>query len=152
VFFRIYSTYLIDKRLEIIATLLNGGTSPTTGSQILEASTVDLMFENQIPQFPNFARKGIPAAIPQETWPIPELYPAQPHHQPQGWGLTFMLTIEPTPQGRGSLSASWAGMANCYWWADRQKGVGGFIATQILPFAGKRSLMDKKVRQISTEC
>jgi hypothetical protein len=28
----------------------------------------------------------------------------------------------------------WAGLANLFWWADRQKGVGGMIASQILPF------------------
>ncbi|KIW87187.1 uncharacterized protein Z519_12298 [Cladophialophora bantiana CBS 173.52] len=120
---------------EIIATLLNGGLSPTTNARILRSSTVDIMFLNQIPQFPDFARKGIPSALPEDTNPIPELYPSQPHHQPQGWGLSFMLTLEPTPQGRGPFSASWAGMANCYWWADRHKGVGGFVGTQIVPFA-----------------
>ncbi|EXJ66151.1 uncharacterized protein A1O5_10767 [Cladophialophora psammophila CBS 110553] len=122
---------------EIIATLLNGGLSPTTNARILRSSTVDIMFLNQIPQFPDFARKGIPSALREDTNPIPELYPSQPHHQPQGWGLSFMLTLEPTPQGRGPFSASWAGMANCYWWADRHKGVGGFVGTQIVPFAGE---------------
>ncbi|KAL4863691.1 hypothetical protein BDV12DRAFT_189479 [Aspergillus spectabilis] len=118
----------------IIATLLNDGTSPTTKSTILQPSTVKQMFQNQIPQFPNFARKGIPAAEPEDTFPIPEIYPAQPHDQPQGWGLSFMLTLHPTAQGRGSDTANWASMANCYWWADRYHGVGGFIGTQIVPF------------------
>lgn len=96
-----------------------------------------MAFENQIPQFPNFARKGMPAALPHDTCPISELFPAQPHSKPQGWGLTFMLTLEPTLQGRGPSTACWSGMANCYWWADRHNGVGGFIATQIVPFAGE---------------
>lgn len=94
------------------------------------------MFENQIPEFPNFGRQGIPAAIPEEIYAIQELYPNQPHHHPQGWGLSFMLTLEPTIQGRGPNTASWSGLPNCYWWVDRSKGVGGFIATQIFPFAG----------------
>lgn len=94
------------------------------------------MHENQIPHLPNFAREHITPAIPEETYPITEYYPAQPHHQPQGWGLSFMLTLEPTPQGRGPFTACWSGMANLYWWADRHKGVGGFIGTQIVPFAG----------------
>jgi hypothetical protein len=37
-----------------IATLLNNGTSPTTGKQILKKETVDEMFSNQIPDMPNF--------------------------------------------------------------------------------------------------
>ena len=28
----------------------------------------------------------------------------------------------------------WAGLANCYYWIDRASGVGGYWATQILPF------------------
>ncbi len=31
----------------------------------------------------------------------------------------------------------WAGLPNLFWWADREKGVGGMVASQILPFAGK---------------
>jgi len=95
------------------------------------------MFSNQIPQFPDFARNKMQAAIPSATYPIPEIYPAQPHDKPQGWGLSFMLTLEPTAQGRGPNTANWAGMANCYWWADRHHGVGGFIGTQSLPFSGE---------------
>jgi hypothetical protein len=29
---------------------------------------------------------------------------------------------------------SWAGLANTYFWIDRNKGIGGVIMTQILPF------------------
>ena len=28
----------------------------------------------------------------------------------------------------------WAGLANCYFWIDRKNGIGGYWATQILPF------------------
>ena len=28
----------------------------------------------------------------------------------------------------------WAGLPNLFWWADRSRGVGGIIASQILPF------------------
>jgi CubicO group peptidase (beta-lactamase class C family) len=86
---------------KIIATLLNNGTSPTTGKQILRKETVEEMFSNQIPDMPNFARNEIQDAIPELTNKIPELYP-QPHDQPQGWGLTFMLTISPGATGRGA--------------------------------------------------
>jgi hypothetical protein len=85
---------------------------------------------------PNFARKPMPTAIPALTNGIKELYPQQTRDHPQGWGLTFMLTLDPTPSGRGPNTASWCGLANSYWWIDRQNGVGGFVSTQILPFAG----------------
>lgn len=124
--------------VKIIATLLNDGKSPTTGAQILKPETVQLMFENQIPQLPNFGREKIQAAIPELTNEIGELYP-QPHDQPQGWGLTFMLTISEGATGRGRNTGWWAGLPNLFWWADREKGVGGMVASQILPFAGKFS-------------
>ncbi|RMZ77996.1 hypothetical protein DV737_g4113, partial [Chaetothyriales sp. CBS 132003] len=54
---------------KILATLLNDGTSPTTGAQILKKETVDEMFKNQIPQFPDFGRQGIVAAKPDLTNP-----------------------------------------------------------------------------------
>lgn len=49
----------------IIATLLNDGTSPTTEKQILKKETVDTMFENQIPEHPNFGRELIQDATPE---------------------------------------------------------------------------------------
>ena len=122
--------------VKIIATLLNDGTSPTTGAQILKPETVAQMFENQIPHLPNFGREKIQAANPELTNEIPELYP-QPRDQPQGWGLTFMLTISEGATGRGGKTGWWAGLPNLFWWADREKGVGGMVASQILPFAGE---------------
>lgn len=32
-----------------------------------------------------------------------------------------------------------AGLPNLFWWCDRENGVAGIIATQILPFCGKVS-------------
>ncbi|EON62562.1 beta-lactamase [Coniosporium apollinis CBS 100218] len=119
---------------QILATLLNNGTHPKSGAQILKKETVDTMFENQIPQFPDFARQGIPAAKPDQTNPAPELLP-QEGNPPQGWGLTFFLTsTELGMTGRAPNSAWWAGLANLFWWADREKGVAGMIASQVLPF------------------
>ena len=46
-----------------------------------------------------------------------------------------MLTIDPGPTGRGANTAWWAGIANLFWWADREKGVAGMIASQVMPFA-----------------
>ncbi|KAL3421889.1 beta-lactamase [Phlyctema vagabunda] len=117
---------------QILAMLLNDGTSAKTGAKILSKRTVDEMFRNQIPEFPDFARQGIPDAKPHLTNPIPELYPI-PGNGPQGWGLTFMLTSGVT--GRAAGTAQWAGLPNLWWWCDREKGVAGIIASQVLPFA-----------------
>jgi CubicO group peptidase (beta-lactamase class C family) len=90
------------------------------------------MFSNQIPQFPNYSRQSIPAAKPDLTNPISELYPVH-GNPPQGWGLTFMLS-NGGPTGRSNSAAHWAGLPNLWWWADREKGVAGIVCTQILPF------------------
>ncbi|KXT18895.1 hypothetical protein AC579_3523 [Pseudocercospora musae] len=118
--------------VQVLAALLNDGKGPN-GAQILKAETIDEMFKNQIPEHPNFARQGIPAAKPDQTNPAPELYP-QEGDPPQGWGLSFMLTQEPGATGRGANTAWWAGIANLFWWADREKGVAGMIASQVMPF------------------
>jgi hypothetical protein len=34
----------------------------------------------------------------------------------------------------------WAGLANLWWWADRDNGVAGIVCTQILPFADAKVL------------
>lgn len=89
------------------------------------------MFENQIPDWPNFARKPVPTAKPENANPAPELYPFA-GNEPQGWGLSFLIT--PSLSGRTRNSAHWAGLANLFWWCDREKGVAGLIASQVLPF------------------
>jgi CubicO group peptidase (beta-lactamase class C family) len=131
--------------VKIISTLLNDGTSPNTGKQILKPETVNEMFKNQIPEMPNFGRQGIDASIPELTNPIRELYP-QPQEQEQGWGLTFMLTLYEGATGRGRNTGWWAGLPNLFWWADREKGVGGMVASQILPFG------DAAVMGLWAEC
>lgn len=112
--------------------LLKGGVSPTTGSRILQESTVEDMFTNQIPQLPNFARKHYSSVKPDLVAPFDEFYP-QPLDQAQGWGLTFMITPHRGATGRSANTVHWAGLPNTWWWADREKGVAGMVCTQILP-------------------
>ena len=96
--------------------LLNDGTHAPSGAQILKKETV----------------VAINPPKPEYSNALPELYP-EPHEIPQGWGLTFFLHVKPSAihsEGTGW----WAGLSNLFWWCDRSKGVGGMIATQILPF------------------
>lgn len=118
---------------QVLAALLNGGQGARTGARILQAATVDAMFANQIPHFPDFARQTIVISKPDLSNSAPELYP-QPGSPPQGWGLSFMITQEPGATGRGRNTAHWAGIVNLYWWCDREKGVAGMIASQVLPY------------------
>jgi CubicO group peptidase (beta-lactamase class C family) len=139
---------------EIIATILNHGTHAKTGHQLLKPKTVDgeqaalrcqlilltfvfvkEMLRNQIPQLPEFGRNLAPACKPAFVSASSEIYP-QPHHQPQGWGLSFFKLLSPGPAGRPAGSIWWTGLANLFWWADVEQGIGGMLASQILPFGG----------------
>ncbi|KAB8261674.1 beta-lactamase/transpeptidase-like protein [Aspergillus pseudonomiae] len=117
---------------KILATLLNDGRSPQTGQQILSPGTVEEMFSNQIHQHPDFARRPLPAIKPDLVSPCEELYPLCPSPTPQGWGLTFM--ISPGVTGRSDTTAHWSGLSNIFWWCDRERGVAGVVASQVLPF------------------
>lgn len=53
--------------VKVMLALLNDGASPTTGQRVLKPETVKMMWENQIPNQPNFARGGMsftPPAAP----------------------------------------------------------------------------------------
>jgi CubicO group peptidase (beta-lactamase class C family) len=118
--------------VKILATLLNDGTSPLTQKQILKKESVDLLWENQIPDQPNFARLDMAPANPLLVNHAKEMYP-QPGNPPQGWGFGGFLTIEPGQTGRGANTLWWMGLCNLFWWMDREKGVAGMIAAQVLP-------------------
>ena len=45
-----------------------------------------------------------------------------------------MVNDEDAPTGRPAGALGWAGLANLFYWIDRKNGIGGFWATQILPF------------------
>ncbi len=51
-----------------------------------------------------------------------------------------MINDEVAPTGRAAGALAWAGLANLYYWIDRQSGVGGLWATQIFPFADPASI------------
>ncbi|KAF2430807.1 beta-lactamase/transpeptidase-like protein [Tothia fuscella] len=126
---------------KILAALLCGGVSPTTKQRILGSDTVKLMVENQIPDIPDFARKGFEDAVPFITNPVQELYP-QPGNPPQGWSMGGMLTLEADSRtGRKKNTIHWCGITNLYWWLDIESGVAGILGTQILPFFDNRVLI-----------
>ena len=121
----------------ILCVLLNDGVCPTTNVRLLCKATVDDMFQNSIPNLPQFGRQGIPSVKPDLTNPLPDVYPTE-GNSPQGWGLSFMLTGGAT--GRSASTGWWAGLANLFWWADRENGVAGLVCSQILPFGDPKAL------------
>ncbi|GAB1198514.1 hypothetical protein APSETT444_007837 [Aspergillus pseudonomiae] len=120
---------------QILAVLLNNGTSPTTGKQLLKKETVDEMFRNQIENLPPLSEKHFPDAKADLSHSSIGIHPTVEGDR-QGWGLTFLLSGGST--GRSIGTAQWSGIANLRWWCDREKGVAGFICSQVLPYGDKQ--------------
>ncbi len=57
----------------------------------------------------------------------------------KSWALSFMVNDEAAPTGRPAGALGWAGLSNVFFWIDRRNGIGGYWATQILPFADAAS-------------
>lgn len=51
-----------------------------------------------------------------------------------GWTYSFLTNRRAAPTGLSAGSLTWAGLANCYFWIDIEKRIGGFWGTQVLPF------------------
>ena len=111
--------------MKFIRMVLNEGAGEN--GRVLEAETVRAMGRNGLG---DMTIKMLPGAIPTLSNDA-EFFPGMP----KGWSYTFMVNHEDAPTGRPAGELGWAGLANLFYWIDRQSGVGGFWATQILPFA-----------------
>ena len=124
----LYST--VGDYLKFVKMILNKGVA--NGSQLLKPQTVELMSTNQMGDCRVCELKTAMPSVSNDA----EFFPGMP----KTWGLTFMINTEPAPTGRPAGSLAWAGLANSYYWIDPATGVGGVYATQVLPFADKKSL------------
>lgn len=110
---------------------LNDGAGPH--GRVLKPETILWAEKNNIG---DLKVREMPAIIPEMAQPIPFL-----PGQTMSWAMSFGLNDQPMPTGRPANSLSWSGIANLYYWIDRQNGLGGFYASQILPFGDMPSLM-----------
>ena len=99
--------------------------------RVLRPETVRMAVENGLGRMKIKKLPGIVAWLSNDA----EFFPGMP----KSWCLPFMINDEDAPTGRPAGALGWAGLANLYYWIDRQNGVGGFWATQILPFADPSS-------------
>jgi CubicO group peptidase (beta-lactamase class C family) len=121
----LYSTprdYLRFQRM-----LLGGGA--LDGKRILERSTVERAFTNQIGEL------EFPAAIATADPASSADFNAGPGMK---WGLGLVLTTQQQPDMRAPGSGAWAGLFNTHFWVDPASGITGAIYTQSLPFAEPR--------------
>ncbi|GAC1413315.1 MAG: serine hydrolase domain-containing protein [Candidatus Velthaea sp.] len=125
----LYST--VGDYMKFIRMILNDGLAPD-GQRVLKAETVAKMASNGLGPL---KIKALPGAIPSLSNDA-EFFPGMP----KSWGYTWMINDEDAPTGRPAGELAWAGLANLYYWIDRKNGIGGFWATQILPFVDQVSV------------
>lgn len=111
--------------MKFIRMFLNDGAGDH--GRVLKPETVRQMEANGLGALKVRPLKSAIATLSNDA----EFFPGMP----KSWGLSFMINEEPAPTGRPAGALSWAGLGNLYFWIDRANGIGGFWATQILPFA-----------------
>jgi methyl acetate hydrolase len=124
----LYSTAL--DYTKFIRMWLNDGAGPN--GRVLKPETVHMAVQNGLG---DLKIKALPGVIPSLS-NVAEFFPGMP----KSWALSFMINDEAAPTGRPAGALAWAGLANLFFWIDRQNGLGGFWATQILPFADAASV------------
>ena len=94
--------------------------------QVLEPETVRMAEQNHLGSMKINLLPGVIPSLSNDA----EFFPGLP----KSWSFSFMVNDEQAPTGRPAGALGWAGLANLFYWIDRQNGHGGFWATQILPF------------------
>ncbi len=120
----LYSTvpdYLSFQRL-----WLNDGNSDS-GEQLLRPDTVAWAVQNDLGDLKVKMLPGVIPALSNDA----EFFPGLS----KSWSYSFMVNDEEAPTGRPAGAIGWAGLTNLFFWIDRQNGIAGYWATQILPFA-----------------
>jgi methyl acetate hydrolase len=109
--------------------LLRGG--ELDGERILQESTVDAAFSNQI------GALDFPAAIPTSDPASTCDFSAGPGFK---WGYGLLLNSQDLPGMRRAGSGAWAGLCNTHFWIDRSSGICGSIYSNFLPFVTPEAL------------
>ncbi len=116
----------VGEYMKFIRMVLNDGNGPH--GRVLKTETVNQMCQDGLKPM-GLSAGGWPTSIPSLS-NAGEFFPGLD----KGWSYTFMVNREDAPTGRPAGSQAWAGLANSYYWIDRKSGVGGYWASQILPF------------------
>jgi methyl acetate hydrolase len=123
----LYAT--VGDYMRFIRMWLNDGNGEN--GRVLKAETVKMAVMNGLG---DRKIKMLPGVIPSLSNDA-EFFPGLS----KSWAFTFMVNDDEAPTGRPAGALGWAGLANLFYWIDRQNGFGGFWATQILPFGDPAS-------------
>jgi methyl acetate hydrolase len=126
----LYAT--VGEYMKFIRMWLNDGNG--TNGRVLKKETVEAAIKNGLQA--NQKVVMLPGVIPSLSNDA-EFFPGLK----KSWSYTFMVNDEEAPTGRPAGAIGWAGLANLFYWIDRQNGIGGFWATQILPFGDAPSFI-----------
>lgn len=99
--------------------------------QVLRPETVAMAEQNHLGDLKVTMLPGVIPTLSNDA----EFFPGQS----KSWSYGFMVNDEAAPTGRPAGALGWAGLANLFYWIDRKNGLGGFWATQILPFGDPAS-------------
>lgn len=113
-----------------IRMILNDG--ELDGQRVLRAETVQDMCKNHIGNLRVKMLKTVAPGFSNDA----EFFPGDE----KSWGLTFQINETAADTGRPAGTLMWAGLANSFYWIDRQNGIGGAYLSQILPFGDEKSL------------
>lgn len=115
----------VGEYMKFIRMWLNDGMGEN--GRVLKPETVEMAVRNGLQAHQTVGM--LPGVIPELSNDA-EFFPGLA----KSWSYTFMVNDEEAPTGRPAGAIGWAGLANLFYWIDRQNGLGGFWATQILPF------------------
>jgi CubicO group peptidase (beta-lactamase class C family) len=106
--------------LKFLAAIAGGG------APLLRPKTFATMMSNQVGALDAGALKTAQPTLSRDFEPLPGVT--------KRWGLAGLINQEPVPGGRSPGSLAWAGLANCYFWADPAAGAAGVVMAQLFPF------------------
>jgi methyl acetate hydrolase len=101
------------------------------GVRILQESTVDAAFTNQI------GKLDFPAEIRTVDPPITDTLAVGPGYK---WGYGVLLNTMDVPGRRRAGTGAWAGLFNTHFWVDRTTGICASIYTNSLPFITQEAM------------
>jgi methyl acetate hydrolase len=114
----------VGEYMKFIRMWLNDGTG--LNGRVLKPETVEFAVKNGLGDKKIKKLPGIIPTLSNDAEFFPDLS--------KSWAYTFMVNDETAPTGRPAGALGWAGLANSFFWIDRRNGIGGYWATQILPF------------------
>lgn len=123
----LYAT--VGDYMKFIRMILNDGAG--SHGRVLRPETVDAMCRNGLGPL---KISGFQTSIPALSNDA-EFFPGLS----KSWSYSFMINDETAPTGRPAGTIGWAGLANLFYWIDRPNKLGGFWASQILPFGDAAS-------------